>query len=192
MERRDLDGRLASLRDEADPRRRRLLALGLLTAQLAPLGIEPILVGRRRAGVLHRGRLRDRRTWIWPCRTGPTWTPRSPPWASARKAASGITPISNCSSRRRRRPAFRGRTHRAPRPSVEGLRVVIVGVEDLLIDRLRAWVTLEERGKMDAGPGGSRTSTRTAWTGATCARRTGELPEEREALERIEQEVGRA
>ncbi len=37
--------RLDRLRDEADPRRRRLLALGLLTARLAPSGIEPILVG---------------------------------------------------------------------------------------------------------------------------------------------------
>ena len=33
------------LHDEPDPRRRRLIVLGLLTRQLAPHGIEPILVG---------------------------------------------------------------------------------------------------------------------------------------------------
>lgn len=33
------------LRNQKDPRRRRLLALGLLARELAPLGIEPILVG---------------------------------------------------------------------------------------------------------------------------------------------------
>ncbi len=36
---------LDHLHDEPDPRRRRLIALGLLTRQLAPHGIEPILVG---------------------------------------------------------------------------------------------------------------------------------------------------
>lgn len=45
MERDELDRRLASLRDESEPRRRRLLALGLLTARLAAHRIEPILVG---------------------------------------------------------------------------------------------------------------------------------------------------
>ena len=37
--------RLDHLHDESDPQRRRLIALGLLTKQLAPHGIEPILVG---------------------------------------------------------------------------------------------------------------------------------------------------
>ena len=36
---------LDHLHDEPDPRRRRLIALGLLTRLLAPHGIEPILVG---------------------------------------------------------------------------------------------------------------------------------------------------
>ena len=37
--------RLDHLHDESDPQRRRLIALGLLTKQLALHGIEPILVG---------------------------------------------------------------------------------------------------------------------------------------------------
>ena len=41
----DLPERLRRLGEEPDPRRRRLIMLGLLTARLSPLGIEPILVG---------------------------------------------------------------------------------------------------------------------------------------------------
>lgn len=44
-ERRDLRQRLDDLRGEADPRRRRLVVLGLLTRRLASRGVEPILVG---------------------------------------------------------------------------------------------------------------------------------------------------
>lgn len=50
----------------------------------------------------------------------------------------------------------------APRTEVEvdGLRVVIIGVEDLLIDRLRAWVHWKSA-EDERWTGGSRASTRT-------------------------------
>src|SRR5262245_22979279 len=41
----ELRRRVDALADEPDRLRRRLIALGALTARLAPLGIEPILVG---------------------------------------------------------------------------------------------------------------------------------------------------
>ena len=41
----DVTERLRRVREEPDPRRRRLIMLGLLTARLSPQGIEPILVG---------------------------------------------------------------------------------------------------------------------------------------------------
>ena len=45
MEHCDPDGALERLHIEPDPRRRRLIALGLLTRRLSAHGIEPILVG---------------------------------------------------------------------------------------------------------------------------------------------------
>lgn len=45
MDARDLRVLVDGLGAESDRLRRRLIALGALTARLAPLGIEPILVG---------------------------------------------------------------------------------------------------------------------------------------------------
>jgi hypothetical protein len=139
MESDELRRRLQGLRGEADPRRRRLLALGLLTAQLAPHRIEPILVG---GGALE-------------FYTGGGYATHDMDLAlphgsevDAAFAAMGF--------RKEGRfwyhadlellfeapapPGLPGED--APRTEVEvdGLRVVVIGVEDLLIDRLRAWV----------------------------------------------------
>lgn len=190
MERCDLAGRLASLRDEADPRRRRLLALGLLTAELAPLGIEPILVGG--------GALEFYTAGGYATGDMDLALPHGPD-VDAAFAALGF----------RKEGRFWYHTDldllfEAPAPaglpgedaprteaSVDGLRVVIVGVEDLLIDRLRAWVhwKSEEDGRWTRRLA-HLYAHRLDWN--YLRQRTGELPEERDALQRIEQEVGRA
>lgn len=124
---------------EADPRKRRLLALGLLTRLLAPSGIRPILIGGGAlefytaggyatadvdlalpsapevdAAFKHLGFQREGRYWH---RMDLDLLFEAP-------APAGL-PGEN-----------------APRTEVEveGLPVEVIGVEDLLVDRLRAWI----------------------------------------------------
>ena len=190
MERDDLDERLDRLRREADPRRRRLLALGLLTAQLAPLGIEPILVGG--------GALEFYTAGGYATGDMDLALPHGPD-VDAAFAAMGF----------RKEGRFWYQTDldllfEAPAPaglpgedaprtevSVDGLRVVVIGVEDLLIDRLRAWVHWKSQ---EDGRWTRRLAhlyaQRLDWD--YLRQRARGTPEEAEALQQIEQEVGRA
>ena len=190
MKRQDLDERLARLHDEADPRRRRLLALGLLTAQLAPLGIEPVLVGG--------GALEFYTAGGYATHDMDLALPHGPD-VDAAFAALGF-------AREGRfwyhadldlvfeAPAPAGLPGEdAPRTevSVDGLRVVILGVEDLLIDRLRAWVHWKSN---EDGRWTRRLAhlyeQRLDWE--YLRKRTNAAPEEAQRLRQIEQEVGRA
>ena len=139
MESRDLGQRLRSLHEEADPRRRRLLALGLLTVRLAPHGIEPILVG---GGALefytaggyathdvdlalpHGAEVDAAFAELGFEKNGRFWYHADLDLLFEAPAPAGLP------------------GEDAPRTIVEvdGLRVVVIGVEDLLLDRLRAWV----------------------------------------------------
>ena len=190
MENYALDERLASLRDEADPRRRRLLALGLLTAQLAPLDIEPVLVG---GGALEFYTAGGYATHDMDLALS------HGPDVDAAFAALGF--------RKEGRfwyhadldlvfeaPAPAGLPGEdAPRTevSVDGLRVVVIGVEDLLIDRLRAWVhwKSEEDGRWTRRLA-HLYAHRLDWR--YLRQRTCEAPEETEALQQLEREVGRS
>ena len=166
MERRGIKERVDRLRDEPDPRRRRLIALGLLTKQLSLHGIEPILVG---GGAL------DFYTAGGYATTDMDLALPSGPEVDSAFAAMGFEKEGRFWHR-----ADLDLLFEAPAPAglpgedaarteieADGLRVVIVGVEDLLIDRLRAWFTGRAR-RTGAGSGGSRTCTRTGWIGATC------------------------
>ena len=80
----------------------------------------------------------------------------------------------------------------APRTEVDvdGLRVVVIGVEDLLVDRLRAWV----RWKSDEDGRWTRRlahlyAHRMDWRYLRV--RTKEVPEEAEALQQVEREARR-
>ncbi len=189
MERHDLDARLDRLRGEADPRRRRLVALGLLTAQLAPLGVEPVLVGG--------GALEFYTAGGYGTHDMDLALPHGPA-VDAAFAAMGF--------RKEGRfwhhddldllfeaPAPAGLPgENAPRTevSVDGLRVVIIGVEDLLIDRLRAWVhwKSEEDGRWTRRLAHLYVQ-RLDW--GYLKERTNHTPEEAERLRQLEQEVGR-
>ena len=181
--------RLDRLRDEADPRRRRLLALGLLTARLAPSGIEPILVGG--------GALEFYTAGGYATHDMDLALPHGPD-VDAAFAEMGF--------RKEGRfwyhadldllfeaPAPAGLPGEdAPRTEVEldGLRVVILGVEDLLIDRLRAWVhrKSEEDGRW-ARRLAHLYAQRLDWR--CLQERTSATPEEAEALQQVEREVRR-
>ena len=178
------DGFEGRLRAEADPRRRRMLALGLLTRELAALDIEPILVGGAAlefytaggyatvdvdlampsgpdvdAVFAQLGFHKEGRFWVH---------------AALDLLLEAHAPVGLPSEDADRTDV-----------EVDGLRVVVIGVEDLLVDRLRAWVhwRSEEDDRWTrrlAGLYGDRLD----W--CYLKRRTREIPEEAAALERLE------
>lgn len=139
MDARALRNRLEGLAGERDPQRRRLVALGLLTARLAQDDIEPILVGGGALDFYTAGGYATKDLDLA--------LPASPA-VDAAFADLGFEKEGRFWYRSDldllfEAPAPAGLPGEdAPRTevSVDGLRVVIVGVEDLLIDRLRAWV----------------------------------------------------
>ena len=139
MEHRDPESALERLRGEPDPRRLRLLALGLLTRELAVHGIEPILVGG--------GALEFYTAGGYATKDVDLALPAAPE-VDAAFAALGFEKEGRYWYQTDfdllfEAPAPAGLPGEdAPRTEVEvdGLRVVIIGIEDLLIDRLRAWV----------------------------------------------------
>lgn len=143
----ELRARVDALADEPEPMRRRLIALGALTARLAPVGFEPILVGGcalelyTQGGyttgdvdlaLAHAPEVEEAFADLGFERDGRFWLRPELDLVFEAPAPAGLP----------------GET--APRTvlSIDGLRVVVLGVEDLLIDRLRAWVhwkSLEDR-----------------------------------------------
>ena len=139
MDVRELRRRVDALADEPDRMRRRLIALGALTARLAPEGIEPILVGGCALEFYTDGGYS----------TGDVDLALSHgPAVDAAFADLGFEKRSRFWVRLEldlvfEAPAPEGLPgETAPRTEVEvdGLRIVVLGVEDLLLDRLRAWV----------------------------------------------------
>ncbi len=178
---------LDRLRREADPRRRRLLALGLLGRELAPLGIEPILVGGAAlefytAGgyathdvdlALSTGKDVDAAfARLGFVKEGRYWYQEELDLLFEAPAPAGLP------------------GEDAPRTEVciDGLRIVVVSVEDLLLDRLRAWVhwRSDEDGRW-ARRLANLHRDRIDW--GYVRKRTEALPEEAAALRRIEQDT---
>ena len=127
------------LRGEPDTNRRRLLALGLLTERLATHDIEPILVG---GGALEFYTAGGYAT------TDTDLALPAAPEVDAAFAELGFTKEGRYWIHAELDLLFEAPApaalpgEDAPRTEVDvdGLRVVIIGVEDLLIDRLRGWI----------------------------------------------------
>ena len=131
--------RIDSLLNESDPQRRRLIALGLLTALLEPHDIEPILVGGGAVELYTAGGYT----------TGDTdLALPSDPSVDAAFTVLGFRKEGRFWIREDldllfEAPAPAGLPGEdAPRTvlDVDGLRVVVIGIEDLILDRLRAWI----------------------------------------------------
>ena len=134
--------RLERLRDEADAARRRMIALALLTDRLAEDGIEPILVGGAALELYTAGGYAtgdvdlalprvpevDRAFAELGFRTqGRFWVREDLDLYFEAPAPAGLP----------------GETAPRTEVEVEGLRVVVIGIEDLLLDRVRAAVHLQ-------------------------------------------------
>lgn len=130
---------LARLKAEAEPRRRRLLALGLLTERLAKHGIEPILVGGAALEFYTAG--------------GYATTDVDLAMTTSQEVHEVFAGLGFEREGRYWHHAELDLLFEAPAPAglpgedaprtetdVDGLRIVVIGIEDLLIDRLRAWV----------------------------------------------------
>ena len=130
---------LARLKAELEPRRRRLLALGLLTERLAKHGIEPILVGGAALEFYTAG--------------GYATTDVDLAMTASKEVHAAFAALGFEREGRYWHHAELDLLFEAPAPAglpgedsprteteVDGLRIVVIGIEDLLIDRLRAWV----------------------------------------------------
>ncbi len=139
MELSELRARLDRLAAEPDPLRRKLVALGVLGARLAAHGIEPILVGGAAVEFYTEGGYATKDADL-----------ALPSGAEVERAFADLGFVKHGRYWYREdldllfeAPAPAGLPgEQAPRTVVEvdGLRVVVIGIEDLLLDRLRAWV----------------------------------------------------
>jgi predicted nucleotidyltransferase len=131
--------RMEALRDEATPARRRLLALGLLADRLREDGIEPVLVGGGALELYTGGGYAtvDMDLALPLCpevdaafaelgfeKEGRYWVREDLDLLFEAPAPAGLP----------------GEDAPRMRVKVEGLEVVVIGIEDLLLDRLRAQV----------------------------------------------------
>ena len=139
MKLRDRASGLDRLRDEADPQRRRLIALGVLTEQLSAHDIKPILVGGAALEFYTAGGYATKDMDL----ALPVAPEVDAAFASLGFEKEGRYWYHPEFDLLFEAPAPAGLPGEdAPRTEVEidGLRVAIIGIEDLLIDRLRAWV----------------------------------------------------
>jgi len=184
---RDLQERLAN---EQDPRKRRLIALGILTKVLAPHGVEPVLVGG--------GALEFYTAGGYATKDVDLALPAAPEVDAAftalgfeKEGRYWFHPELDLLFEAPAPAGLPGED--APRTEVEidGLRVVIIGIEDLLIDRLRAWIhwNSDEDGRWTRRLA-LLYPDRIDWD--YVRERTSRVPEEAEALNDIEQEARRS
>ena len=186
----DPESALDRLRDEPDPQRRRLVALGVLTRRLSAHGIVPILVGG--------GALEFYTAGGYATKDVDLALPAAPE-VDTTFAALGFEKEGRYWFHPEfdllfEAPAPAGLPGEdAPRTEVEidGLRVVIIGIEDLLIDRLRAWVhwNSDEDGRWTRRLA-LLYPDRIDWD--YVRDRTSKVPEEAGALSDIEQEARRS
>ena len=127
------------LRGERDPGKRRLIALGLLTKALAPHGIEPVLVGGGAMEFYTAGGYSTSDVDL----ALPSGSEIDAAFADMGFTKEGRYWVQEDLDLLFEAPAPAGLPgENAPRTDVEieGLRIVVIGIEDLLLDRVRGWV----------------------------------------------------
>jgi len=119
--------------------RRRLVALGALTARLAPHKIEPILVGGCALEVYTDGGYSTADVDL-ALPVGPEVEAAFSDLGFTRRGRFWVRPELDLYFEAPAPAGLPGETAPRTELEVDGLRIVVLGVEDLLIDRLRAWV----------------------------------------------------
>ena len=139
VDRDELRGRVDELASQPDRMRRRLVALGALTARLAPHGIEPILVGGCALEVYTDGGYTTGDVDLALAST-PEVDRAFADLGFTKRGRFWIRPELDLLFEAPAPAGLPGETAPRTELDVDGLRVVVLGVEDLLIDRLRGWV----------------------------------------------------
>lgn len=135
----ELRARVDRLAGESDRLRRRLLALGALTARLAPDGIEPILVGGCALELYTEGGYSTSDVDL-ALPSNPEVDAAFADLGFAKRGRFWVRPELELYFEAPAPAGLPGETAPRTELDVDGLRVVVLGVEDLLVDRLRAWV----------------------------------------------------
>jgi hypothetical protein len=140
--------RLEALAEERDPARKRLVALGLVADRLREDGLEPVLVGGAAVEFYTAGGYTTGDIDL-ALAHGPETDAAFADLGFRKQGRFWVRDDLDLLFEAPAPAGLPGET--APRTTVEidGLVVVILGIEDLLIDRLRAWIhgTSEEDGR---------------------------------------------
>lgn len=139
--------RLEALADEPDPARRRLVALALVADRLAEDGIEPILVGGAALELYTAGGYATGDVDLALPR-GPVVDRAFADLGFATQGRFWVRPELDLYFEAPAPAGLPGETAPRTRIEVEGLPVVVIGLEDLLLDRVRAavhWRSDEDR-----------------------------------------------
>lgn len=135
----ELRKRVDGLAAEPDRTRRRLVALGALTARLAPESVEPILVGGFALELYTDGGYSTADVDL----ALPAGLEVDAAFADLgfeKRGRFWVRPELDLYFEAPAPAGLPGETAPRTELEVDGLRVVVLGVEDLLVDRLRAWV----------------------------------------------------
>lgn len=135
----ELKPRVDALATEPDRMRRRLIALGALTARLAPEGIEPILVGGCALEVYTDGGYSTADVDL-ALPIVPKVDAAFADLGFEKRGRFWVRPELDLYFEAPAPAGLPGETAPRTELEIEGLRIVVLGVEDLLIDRLRHWV----------------------------------------------------
>lgn len=140
--------RLEALADERDPVRKKLLALGVVSDRLRESGMEPVLVGGAAVAFYTAGGYSTNDIDL-ALTHGPETDAAFAELGFAKEGRFWVREDLDLLFEAPAPAALPGET--SPRTTVEidGLVVIILGIEDLIIDRLRAWVhgTSDEDGR---------------------------------------------
>jgi len=135
----ELRARVDGLAEEPDRLRRRLIALGALTVRLEPQGIEPILVGGCALELYTDGGYGTADVDL-ALPSGPEVDAAFADLGFQKRGRFWVRPELGLYFEAPAPAGLPGETATRTVLDLDGLRVVVLGVEDLLIDRLRAWV----------------------------------------------------
>ncbi|KAB2960664.1 MAG: UbiD family decarboxylase [Thermoanaerobaculia bacterium] len=180
--------RLQALPDERDPARRRMLALGLVADRLAEDGLEPILVGGAALEFYTAGGYATGDVDL-ALESSPRVDQAFADLGFRKSGRFWVREDLDLLFEAPAPPGLPGETSPRTVVEIDGLRVVVIGIEDLLIDRLRAAV----HWKSDEDRRWARRlvhlySDRLDWV--YLRERTAAIPEESTALEALAGEVG--
>jgi predicted nucleotidyltransferase len=140
--------RLEALAAEPDPARRRLVALALLADRLREAGLEPVLVGGAAVEFYTSGGYTTKNVDL-ALPHGPETDAAFADLGFVKEGRYGYRDDLDLLFEAPAPAGLPGETAPRTRVEIEGMSIVVLGIEDLVIDRIRAWIhgTSQEDGR---------------------------------------------